>query len=169
VTVDILTRLRTRLEAARTDATDATAAQELALCLSELEVLWEELENQADLFARDRVRYTAFFQHAPFACAITNGSGNVREANLAACELLGVPDRYLAGKPLQIFCDDADRAHFRTELAHAAVDRKYGQRTWVGRMNLAERRVANVEITASNLPYVMGVEASLLLFLRRLD
>jgi PAS domain S-box-containing protein len=168
VSGDILARLRTRLEAARTDASDTTS-QELSLCLSELEVLWEELESQADLFARERVRYAAFFQHAPFACAITNGSGNVREANLAACELLGVPDRYLAGKPLQIFCTDADRSHFRGELASAAVDRNYGRRIWTDRMSLADGHEASVEITASNLPYVKSTETSLLLFLRRLD
>lgn len=168
MSADLLARLRTRLEAARTDASDATS-QELALCLSELEVLWEELESQADLFARERVRYAAFFQHAPFACAITNGSGNVREANLAACELLGVPDKYLAGKPLQIFCTDADRAHFRGELASAAVDRHYGRRTWIDRMSLADGHQASVEITASNLPYAKGSDTALLLFLRRLD
>jgi PAS domain S-box-containing protein len=168
MTSPTLTRLRTRLEAARDDASAATA-QELALCLSELEVLWEELESQADLLAMERQRYTAFFEHAPFACALTNGSGNVREANLAACELLGVTCQYLDGKPLQIFFADADRAHFRTELAHAAVDRKHGRRTWVDLMSFADGRQASVEITASNLPFVAGTEASLLLFFRRVD
>ena len=165
---DILSRLHDRLEAARTDAVDE-AAEQLSLCLAELEALREQLESQSDLLARERERYTAFFEHAPFASVITTGSGSVREANRAACELLGVPGTYLKGKPLAIFFADADRANFRRELGEAAVDPKHGRRSWTGRVKLPEGREANVEVVASNLPFIKGAVTSLLLFLRRLD
>jgi PAS domain S-box-containing protein len=165
---DSLTRLRNRLETARAGAADA-AAQELDLCLAELEVLWEELESQADQLARERMRYTAFFEHAPFACALTDGSGIVREANGALCELLGVPATYLAGKPLAIFIADSDRAGFRSSLAKAGVDPQSRRRTWRAMFKHPDGLQSNVELTAANLPYVKGSATALLLFLRPID
>jgi PAS domain S-box-containing protein len=165
---DTLTRLRNRLETARSDAPDPTA-QELELCLAELEVLWEELESRSDQVARERVRYTAFFEHAPFACALTDGSGVVREANRALCELLAVPATYLAGKPFAIFFADADRATFRSALARAAVDPQFGRSSWRSRLRRGDAHETDVEVTAANLPYLKGSVTALLLFLRPVD
>jgi PAS domain S-box-containing protein len=165
---DSLTRLRSRLETARADS-EGTAAQELDLCLAELEVLWEELESQADQLARERVRQAAFFDHAPFACAVTDGSGAVREANRALCELLGAPAQSIAGKPLAVYFADADRAGFRTTLVKAAVDAHDGQRTWRGALRMPDAREIDVELTVTNLPFVKGAAINLLLFLRRTD
>jgi PAS domain S-box-containing protein len=166
---DSLTRLRSRLEAARADAPDASAQGELDLCLAELEVLWEELENQADHLARERGRYTAFFDCAPFACAMTEGSGVVREANRALCELLGVSATYLTGKPLAIFFADADRSGFRGVVARAAVDPLHGRRTWSGTLNQSDGLGTSVELTATNLPHAKGSAPALLLFVRPVD
>lgn len=168
MTPDSLTRLRSRLEIARAEASDVNA-QELDLCLAELEVLWEELENQADQLARERGRYTAFFDYAPFACAVTDGSGVVREANRALCELLGVSAAYLTGKPLAIFFADADRAGLRGTLARAAVDPLHGRRIWNGALHQPDGLAANVELTATNLPHAKGSATALLLFIRSLD
>jgi len=166
---DSLARLRNRLETARAEAPDANAQEDLDLCLAELEVLWEELESQADHLARERGRYTAFFDYAPFACAVTDGSGVVQEANRALCELLGVPATYLPGKPLAIFFADADRAGFRGIVARAAVDPLHGRRTWNGALNQPDGLAASIELTATNLPHAKGSATSLLLFVRSLD
>ena len=165
---DSLTRLRNRLETARAEAPETTA-QDLDLCLGELEVLWEELESQADQLARERVRQAAFFEHAPFACAVTDGSGNVRETNRALCELLRTPAQALVGKPLVVFFADADRTGFRSTLVKAAVDAHYGHRTWRGALRTPGAREIGVELTVTNLPFVKGSPISLLLFLRRAD
>jgi PAS domain S-box-containing protein len=166
---DSLTRLRNRLESARAEAPDANLREDLDLCLAELEVLWEELESQADQLARERVRYTAFFDHAPFACAMTEGSGIVREANGALCELLGVPATHVTGKPLALFLADGDRASFRSALAKAAVDPQSHRNSWSARFKHPDGRQSNVELTAANLPYVKGSPTALLLFLRPVD
>jgi PAS domain-containing protein len=43
----------------------------------------------------------------------TDSAGLIREANRSAAQLLGVPARFLAGKPLSLFIDEADLRIFR--------------------------------------------------------
>jgi PAS domain S-box-containing protein len=165
MTENSIARLRSRLETARADAAGATA-HELDLCLAELEVLWEELESQADHLARERERYRHFFDYAPFACVVTDVNGMLREANRAAYEVLGAPAASLAGKPLAVCLAEADRPAFRNRLVRAAIDPKRERVTWSARLKLPDGRQPQVELSATALPVVKGA-ASLVLFLRR--
>src|SRR5262245_26976966 len=69
---------------------DPDAKREVEMALEELDVMWEELQGQAELLTRENQRYAEFFEHAPDAYVVTDAGGNIREANRAAGELLGV-------------------------------------------------------------------------------
>ena len=86
-----------RLNAGGLDA-DARRAMEAAL--KELDVIWEQLEGQATQLAREKERYAEFFEFAPEAYVITDAGGSVREANLAALELLGLAREDVVGRAL---------------------------------------------------------------------
>jgi PAS domain S-box-containing protein len=60
--------------------------------------------------------YRELFDFAPDAYLITDVHGTIREANLAAGNLLGVESRVLAGKPLPSFFDDKGRKEYRHQL-----------------------------------------------------
>jgi PAS domain S-box-containing protein len=57
-------------------------------------------------------RYRELFELAPDAYLVTDPLGVVREANRAAAALLGVPRRFLSGKPLAVFVDASSRRCF---------------------------------------------------------
>jgi PAS domain-containing protein len=88
-----------RLEA---DSLDQDARREVEMALEELDVMWEELQGQADLLSRENERYAEFFDFAPDAYLITDTGGNIREANQAAAELLGAPREKLLGQPVGV-------------------------------------------------------------------
>jgi PAS domain S-box-containing protein len=88
---------------------DAQAQREAEMALEELDVIWDELQGQAELLSRERERYGEFFDYAPDAYVITDAGGNIREANRAARDLLGADivgralDRYIATEQRTIF------------------------------------------------------------------
>ena len=95
----VRSRMVQRLEA---HGIDAEARRNLALALEELDVLWEELRNQAVDFVRENQRYADFFEYAPDAFVITDAAGQVMQANQAAVELLAVPLADLIGRALNL-------------------------------------------------------------------
>jgi PAS domain S-box-containing protein len=101
--------------------------RELEMALEELDVMWEELQGQATLLARESARYAEFFEHAPEAYLITDAGGSVREANQAARELLGADP---CGRQLAGFVPEAERAHFLAMFL-GAVDGSRA-RAWEG-------------------------------------
>jgi PAS domain S-box-containing protein len=101
-------------------ATELAALQDH---LAELEVAYEELEqqNQELLTTREQLeaqrhRYLQLFDQAPFAYLVTDGHGVVEEANQTAVKLLGIHPQFFCGKPFTMFLDLADRNRFRDLL-----------------------------------------------------
>jgi PAS domain S-box-containing protein len=103
------------------------ALAELDLAIEELSVTGEELRSQTDELASARLalegqreRYRELFESAPIPYLVTDPAGRVREANRAAGALLGVEQRFLAGKPLAAYVADGDRWGFRSTLSRLA-------------------------------------------------
>jgi PAS domain S-box-containing protein len=105
------------------------AMEELRAALEELRVADEELRQQNEELAaahieveNERRRYHQLFDLAPDAYLVTDLSGVVKEANLAASRLLHIEDQFLAGKALAVFIAQADRARFRALLTRVGND-----------------------------------------------
>ena len=77
---------------------------------------YKELIASRDAIDRERQKYFDLFEHAPDACFLTDSQGIIREANVAASHLLGVPAQFLAGKTLPGFFDEAARKAYRQQL-----------------------------------------------------
>jgi PAS domain S-box-containing protein len=95
------------------------ALKELGVASEEIQVTLEELQRQnAELVAtrnaleEERRRYQELFELAPDSYAIVDLGGTIREVNLAAAKLLNVSQRFLSGKPLNIFLSEAERQTF---------------------------------------------------------
>ena len=65
---------------------------------------------------RERMRYRELFDFAPDAYLVTDVHGTIREANLAAGQLLGVERKFLVGKSIQLFFEDGARREYRHQL-----------------------------------------------------
>ena len=65
---------------------------------------------------RERMRYRELFDLAPDAYLVTDVHGTIREANLAAGQLLGVERKFLVGKSIQLFFEDGARREYRHQL-----------------------------------------------------
>lgn len=109
-----------------TEALEVTVA-ELRSALEELSVASEALDaQQTELAATreqveaERRRYQDLFTLAPVAQLLTDPYGIVREANVAAAELLGVRARFLVGKALALYVTAEDRREFRGGMAALA-------------------------------------------------
>ena len=86
--------------------------KEVQMALEELEVVWEELQGQSTLLAREYERYAAFFDYAPDAYLITDTGGNVRDANRAARELFLLDHDDLVGHPLSRLLPESERTTY---------------------------------------------------------
>lgn len=102
----------------------AEALQELDHAYAELNAAREELHARADEMLEARLareleweRYRDLFESAPVAYIETDRRGIVLDGNGMARTLLALPAaRYLIGKPLVVFVDQADRVRFRNLL-----------------------------------------------------
>jgi PAS domain S-box-containing protein len=77
---------------------------------------YKELLASRDAADRERQKYFELFEFAPDACFLTDSHGIIREANVAASQLLGVPTHFLAGKMLPGFFDEPARKAYRQQL-----------------------------------------------------
>ena len=91
---------------------DADSRRDVQTALEELDVMWEEIQGQAETLSREHLRYAQFFDHAPDAYVVTDVGGNIREANRAATELLGTGREQLVHRPLSSFLAESDRVAF---------------------------------------------------------
>src|SRR5215510_12776761 len=103
------------------------AVEELQTALEELTVTEEELRNQNEelLAARleveaERLRYEDLFQSAPDGYIVTDQHGAILKANRVAAAMLGLEPRFLTGKPLISYVDDANRTELRNKLLELA-------------------------------------------------
>ena len=76
----------------------------------------KELLASRDAIDRERQKYFELFEFAPDACFLTDSHGIIREANVAASQLLGVPAQLLAGKRLPGFFDESARKAYPHQL-----------------------------------------------------
>jgi PAS domain S-box-containing protein len=76
----------------------------------------KELLASRDAIDRERQKYFELFEYALDACFLTDSRGIIREANVAASQLLGVPAQFLAGKTLPGFFDEPARKAYRHQL-----------------------------------------------------
>ncbi len=118
-------QLRVRAEAGG-DSAEAMlneAIAELETSLEELNVAEQELSRQSEQIAQwtllaqqARNQYQELFDFAPDPYLVTSLDGVIRDANLAAAELLGADRRSLIGTPIVAFLDLEHRPDFRTRL-----------------------------------------------------
>jgi PAS domain S-box-containing protein len=76
----------------------------------------EEVLAGRQTIERERIRYREHFDHAPDAYLVTDANGTIRDANRAAGRLLGVASRFLPGKSIQAFFEEAGRNQYRHQL-----------------------------------------------------
>lgn len=117
--------LRRRNDDLETEQSELVAESitQLQTGLEELQVAEEELRNQnTELIAtrnaleEERERYREMFELAPDAYLVTDPEGVIQVANEAAARLLGIPDRFLIGKPLANYVSDEERKSFRAKI-----------------------------------------------------
>ena len=77
---------------------------------------YKELLASRDAIDRERQKYFELFEYAPDAWFLTDSHGIIREANVAAGQLLGIPAQFLAGKTLTGFFDETARKAYRHQL-----------------------------------------------------
>jgi PAS domain S-box-containing protein len=134
------------------DAGVAHPRGELEAGLEEIEALWEELRHQAEVMAGERQRYSEFFDYAPDAYLITDPNGNIREANRAAAELLGVSARMLDGKPLASYVPEEARRDFRARLVRAGAQPDGEVSDWRGALKGAQGRRVEAHFRVRSMP-----------------
>jgi len=77
---------------------------------------YKELLASRDAIDRERQKYLELFELSPDACFLTDARGIIREANVAASRLLGVPAQFLAGKTLPGFFEESAQKAYRRQL-----------------------------------------------------
>jgi two-component system, OmpR family, phosphate regulon sensor histidine kinase PhoR len=112
------------LESRAIDADGIVAALEgLRTSVEELRIVEEPLAEQAEelvethaLVDNERRRYEDLFASAPTPYLVTDLVGTITESNAASADLLGVPSRFLVGKPVSAFVSLPERREFRRML-----------------------------------------------------
>jgi PAS domain S-box-containing protein len=93
-----------------------SAMEELNVADEELRQQNEELIRARDDLQRERQTYFELFDFAPDAYLVTDAQGVIREANVAASHLLGVPAQFLIGKPLPTYFEQNAKRSYRQQL-----------------------------------------------------
>jgi PAS domain S-box-containing protein len=82
----------------------------------DLRLQYQQLLASRDAIDRERQKYRELFEFSPDAYFITDTHGAIREANVAASQLLGVPAQFLVGKRLPSFFEESARKAYRHQL-----------------------------------------------------
>jgi PAS domain S-box-containing protein len=151
----------------RLDDGAGLAQGELEAGLHEIEALWEELRQRADELAGERQRYSEFFEYAPDAYLVTDSHGTVREANRAAAEMLGVPARTLAGKPLVNCVHEDGRREFRAYVVRASAQPDGEVSVWRGVLLGPQGVLVPAQFRVRAMPVADGGLAPLCWLVRR--
>ena len=97
----------------------------------------------------ERERYRDLFDSAPDAYVVTDGRGEILEANRAAARLLNSPHHLVIGRPLESYVVSSDRSTFRTRVAEfEASDEPHEWEFRVGLRRGAFRDVAATVATS---------------------
>ncbi|MDY7024525.1 MAG: PAS domain S-box protein, partial [Cyanobacteriota bacterium] len=89
--------------------------EELHVAVEELRLQNEELLVSRLQLEQERQRYQELFDFAPDGYIVTNGDAIIQEVNHSAAQLLNIPQKYLPGKPLDIFVYLPDRDLFNRQ------------------------------------------------------
>jgi PAS domain S-box-containing protein len=117
---------------------DGEGRREMEMALEELDVMWEELQGQAQTLVRESERYAEFFEYAPDAYLITDAGGSVREANQAALELLVAAREDVVGRPLSEHIAADERIAFLTHTVGLMLGAPTRPTTWNSRVQTAQ-------------------------------
>lgn len=136
------------------DEATRAALEELHACFEELSVAESELRAQNDALAEanaslesERRHYQELFDLAPFAYAVTDAIGTIREANAATTRLLKCRRDLLIGKPLVVFTIGTSREQLRDAI------RELGEGASTVRLELVissrDSTAASLDVSAS--------------------
>jgi PAS domain S-box-containing protein len=134
-------------EASATTGELQAALEQLRLVEEQLRTQGEELAATRDLVEHERERYQDLFEHAPDAYLVTDTFGKILEANPRAATLLGVEQRFLAGKLLVSFVHPERRSEFRRTLARLGLAAHEGEMAMTLRARRGETFQAGVRVT----------------------
>jgi len=148
---------------------DAESEKEVQMALEELEVMWEELEGQAELLSRENERYAEFFDYAPDAYIVTDAGGNVREANRAASELLSAARSDILARPLSEFIVEAERVKFLSNFVGMIAEPAPGAVSWRSTVQPQEGPPMEVIISVRGIPLKKSGVRGLCWLIRRAD
>ena len=116
-------RLRSRRPAiggAQSEMETRRLVHELEVHQIELEMQNEELRGAQQRLEESRDHYAAFYDFAPVGYVTFDAGGIIREINLTAADMLGVPRARLSGQPFHPFVAEEDLAHFLRHLRKRA-------------------------------------------------
>jgi PAS domain S-box-containing protein len=131
---------------------DAETEREMQMALDMIETIWEELRGQSDLLTLEQRRYECVFEFSPDAYAVTDAGGNVREANRALAELLGVPRADLLGKPLLQWVAAPERTICLEKLIGDGRDSGGKPRAWRSKLQPARGPERDAVISVRAIP-----------------
>jgi PAS domain S-box-containing protein len=148
---------------------DPEAGKDVEMAIEELDVMWEELQGQAELLSREHERYAEFFEFAPDAYLITDAGGNLREANRAALELLGASAGEVAGRPLSQFIAERERVAFLSKFVGTVVNPEQKAPSWRSIVQPAQGGPREVAISVRGMPLKRSGVRGLCWLLRPVD
>ena len=123
----------------------------------------ESLRPPSDASAR---HYRLLFEQAPDGYLATDGSGTIREANLAAAILVRMPAEDLVGRTLASFVSGEQRGGFREQLNRWKRSRPNATREWEVRLQPAGAEPFEAALSVAALTGEPGGRAGLLWSLR---
>jgi PAS domain S-box-containing protein len=147
---------------------DEESRREAEMVVEELDVMWEELQGQAELLMRENQRYAEFFDYAPDAYLMTDAGGNIREANRAAAELLGAPREQVMRRPLSSFLPEEERVAFLSRFVGVLVD-NLEKGAWQGHLLPAGGQPLEALFSVRAVPLGRSGVAGLCWLIRTLD
>jgi PAS domain S-box-containing protein len=148
---------------------DPESEKEVQMALEELDVMWEELEGQAELLTRENERYAEFFDYAPDAYIVTDAGGNVREANRAATELMSAARADILARPLSEFIAEGERVNFLSRFVGMIVDGAPAAVSWRSIVQPQEGPPVDVIISVRGIPLKKSGVRGLCWLIRRAD
>jgi PAS domain-containing protein len=93
-----------------------SALEELRASEEELDARATQLDGIQQTMDDERRRWQRWFDTAPVAYLLTDGFGTIVAANRRVSEMLGIPPKFLFGKPLPSLVTFSDRARMRRML-----------------------------------------------------
>ena len=131
-----------------------TASEEMQVAVEQLVMQAEEIAATRSQLEADRQRYQELFEFLPSAYLVTDVHGSIREVNQVAATLLNVQQRFLVGKPLEIFFSKQERQAFPTKLHQ--LQQRDGVQEWEVCLQPRSSEPVDVVVTVTSLCDVEG-------------